>query len=159
MYVSAPLCQTPCDPMNYSPPGSSGLGILQARILGGLQFPSPGDLPDPGIKPRSSALQADSLPSESPRKPSLSLYTHTHMHMYIYVTNHAIQAFFFFCILLIMTATNYLQLVPQGTIYTEWRFCPQLKWKYSQIPKVFLLIWSTLLISCPIWLDFNYVLS
>ena len=29
-----------------------------------LSFPSPGDLPDPGIKPMSSALQADSLPSE-----------------------------------------------------------------------------------------------
>ena len=69
MYVSAPLCQTLCDPMNYSPPGSSVLGILQARILGGLQFPSPGDLPDPGIEPRSSALQADSLLSEPPGKP------------------------------------------------------------------------------------------
>ena len=32
----------------------------------GLPFPSPGDLPDPGIKPRSPALQADSLPSEPP---------------------------------------------------------------------------------------------
>jgi len=30
----------------------------------GLPFPSPGDLPDPGIKPRSPALQADSLPNE-----------------------------------------------------------------------------------------------
>ena len=30
----------------------------------GLPFPSPGDLPDPGIKPKSPALQADSLPSE-----------------------------------------------------------------------------------------------
>ena len=30
----------------------------------GLPFPSPGDLPDPGIEPRSLALQADSLPSE-----------------------------------------------------------------------------------------------
>ena len=33
----------------------------------GLPFPSPGDLPDPGIKPRSLALQAVSLPSELPR--------------------------------------------------------------------------------------------
>ena len=32
----------------------------------GLLFPSPGDLPDPGIKPRSAALQADSLLSEPP---------------------------------------------------------------------------------------------
>ena len=35
----------------------------------GLPFPSPGDLPNPGVKPRSPALQADSLPSESPGKP------------------------------------------------------------------------------------------
>ena len=35
----------------------------------GLPFPSPGDLPDPGIKPRSPILQADSLPSELPGKP------------------------------------------------------------------------------------------
>jgi len=33
-----------------------------------LPFPSPGDLPNPGIKPRYHALQADSLPSEPPRK-------------------------------------------------------------------------------------------
>ena len=36
----------------------------------GLPFPSPGDLPDPGIEPRSPALQADSLPSEPPRNPN-----------------------------------------------------------------------------------------
>ena len=35
-----------------------------------LPFPSPGDLPDPGIEPTSPALQTDSLPSEPPRKPS-----------------------------------------------------------------------------------------
>ena len=32
----------------------------------GLSFPSPGDLPDLGIEPRSPALQADALPSEPP---------------------------------------------------------------------------------------------
>ena len=43
-------------------------------------FPSPGDLPNPGIKPRSPTLQVDSLPAEPPRKPkntgvcSLSLF-------------------------------------------------------------------------------------
>ena len=35
----------------------------------GEPFPSPGDLPDPGIEPRSPALQADSLPSEPLEKP------------------------------------------------------------------------------------------
>ena len=36
----------------------------------GLPFPSPGDLPDPGIEPGFLALQEDSLPSEAPEKPS-----------------------------------------------------------------------------------------
>ena len=36
----------------------------------GLPFPSPGDLPNPGIEPVSPVLQADSLPPESPGKPS-----------------------------------------------------------------------------------------
>ena len=37
----------------------------------GLPFPSPGDLPYPGIEPESPALQVDSLVSETPRKPTL----------------------------------------------------------------------------------------
>ena len=37
----------------------------------GLPFPSPGDLPDPGIEPRSPALEADTLTSEPPAKPRL----------------------------------------------------------------------------------------
>ena len=49
--------------MDCGPPDSSVHGISQARIWNGLLFPSPGDLPDPGIKPKSPALQTDSLPS------------------------------------------------------------------------------------------------
>ena len=76
MYVLvAKLCLTLCDPMDRSPPGSSVHGILQARILSGLPFPSPGDFPDPGIKPGFPALQADSLPSESPGKPNEGTYS------------------------------------------------------------------------------------
>ena len=62
----AQSCPTLCDPVDCSPPGSSIHGILQARILSGLPFPSPGDLLNPGIKPRSPALQADALTSEPP---------------------------------------------------------------------------------------------
>ena len=51
--------------MDYSLPGSSVHGILQVRIL---LFLSPGDLPDPGIKPGSPALQEDCLPPELPGK-------------------------------------------------------------------------------------------
>ena len=43
------LCPTLCDLTDYSPPGSSVLGILQARILEWVAIP--GDLPDPGIEP------------------------------------------------------------------------------------------------------------
>ena len=57
------------DPMDCSPPGSSIHGIFQARVLSGLPFPSPGDLPNPGITPESPALQTDALPSEPPGKP------------------------------------------------------------------------------------------
>ena len=47
------------------------MGTLQARIWSRLLCPPAGDLPDPGIKPRSPALQMDSLPSEAPEKPRL----------------------------------------------------------------------------------------
>ena len=56
-------------PMDCSLPGSSVHGVLQARILERIAFPSPGDLPNPGIKHRSPILQVDSLPSETPGKP------------------------------------------------------------------------------------------
>ena len=39
------------------------------KYWSGLPFPSPGDLPDPGVKPRSPTVQADSLPTEPPGKP------------------------------------------------------------------------------------------
>ena len=51
-----------CDPMDHSPPGSSVHGISQEDYWSGLPFPSPGDLPDPGVKLVSPALQAGSLP-------------------------------------------------------------------------------------------------
>ena len=60
------LCPTLYSPMDCSPPGSTVHGILQARILEEVAIPSPRDLPDPGIKPGSPALQADSVPFEPP---------------------------------------------------------------------------------------------
>ena len=65
----AQSCLTVCDPMDCSLPGSSVLGIFQARILEWVAIPSPGDLPNPGIKPGSPTLQTDALPSEPPGKP------------------------------------------------------------------------------------------
>ena len=61
--------------MDYSLPDSSIHGIFQARYWSELPFPSPGDLPDPGIEPRFPALLADALPPEAPEK--LDLYIAT----------------------------------------------------------------------------------
>ena len=49
---------------------------------GGLSFPSPGDLPDPGIEPGSPKLEAGSLPSEPPGMSikNLIYITYTHFH-------------------------------------------------------------------------------
>jgi len=47
------------------------MGFSRQEYWSGLPFPSPGDLPDPGIKSGSPALQADSLPSEPPGKPKI----------------------------------------------------------------------------------------
>ena len=60
----AQLCPTLCDPVGYTVHG-----ILQVRILEWVAFPSPGDLPNPGIEPRFPALQAASLPAEPPGNP------------------------------------------------------------------------------------------
>ena len=60
---------TVCDPTDCSPPGSSVHGILRQEHWSGSLFPSPKDLPEPGIKQGSPALQADSLPSKPPGKP------------------------------------------------------------------------------------------
>ena len=55
----------------YQVPLSMGFSRQECRS--GLPFPSPGDLPDPGIEPGSPALQADALPSEPPGQPLLIL--------------------------------------------------------------------------------------
>ena len=56
--------------MDRSLPGSSVHGDSPGKNTEvGSHSPSPGDLPNPGIEPRSPALQVDSLPSETPWKP------------------------------------------------------------------------------------------
>ena len=50
------------------------MGFLRQEYWSGLPFPSPGDLPDPGIQPASLAVQADSLPSEPPGKLHVHVY-------------------------------------------------------------------------------------
>ena len=65
------LCLTICDPVDCSPPGPLSMGLSRQEYWSGLQYPSPGNLPDLGIEPGSPTLQADSLPSELPGKPGM----------------------------------------------------------------------------------------
>ena len=58
------------------------MGFSRQEYWSGLPFPSPGDLPNPGIEPGSPALQTDALPSEPPHTHT---HTHTHTHSLIYI--------------------------------------------------------------------------
>ena len=60
---------TLCDPMDNSPPSFSICVTLQARILALVSIPFSRGYSQPGIKPRSLALNADSLQSKPPGKP------------------------------------------------------------------------------------------
>ena len=63
-------CLTLCNPMDcraHQAPLS--MGFFRQEYWSGLPYPPPGDFPNPGTKPRSPALQADSLPSELPENP------------------------------------------------------------------------------------------
>ena len=58
-----------CDPMDYIPPGFSVHGISRQEYWNGLPFPSPEDLPDPGIEFAFPALIGGFFTTEPPRKP------------------------------------------------------------------------------------------
>ena len=58
------LFVTPWTAAHQAPPS---MGFSRQEYWSGSPFPSPGDLPNPGIEPRSPALQADTLTSELPR--------------------------------------------------------------------------------------------
>ena len=57
------LFATPWTVAHQAPPSK---GFSRQQYWSGLPFPSPGDLPNPGIEPMSPALQADALTSEPP---------------------------------------------------------------------------------------------
>ena len=61
---------------------SPSMGFSRQEYRSGLPFPSPEDLPDPGIEPGSPALQADALPSEPPGKHHVSSRPPCPMHLF-----------------------------------------------------------------------------
>ena len=64
------LFATPWTVAHQAPPS---MEFSKQEYWSGLPFPSPRDLPNPGIEPRSPALQAGPLPSEPPGKPYMKL--------------------------------------------------------------------------------------
>ena len=58
------LCSTLATPWTASCQAPLSIGLSGQENWSGLPFPSPGDLPNPGIEPTFPALQADSLPTE-----------------------------------------------------------------------------------------------
>ena len=65
------LFATPWTVAYQAPPS---MGFSRQEYWRGLPLPSPGDLPDPEIEPRSPALEADALTSEPPGKPHNTVY-------------------------------------------------------------------------------------
>ena len=60
----AKSCLTLATPWAVAHQAPLSMGLSRQEYWSELPFPSPGDLPDPGVEPRSSVLQADSLPTE-----------------------------------------------------------------------------------------------
>ena len=65
----AQSCPTLCDTWTVAHQTPPSMGFSRQEYWSGLPFPSPGNLPDPGIEPRSPTLQADALTSALPGKP------------------------------------------------------------------------------------------
>ena len=68
-YVSHSIISDSVNPWTVAHQVPLSMGVSRQEYWSRLPFPSPGDLPDPGIKPRFPALQADSLPFEPLEKP------------------------------------------------------------------------------------------
>ena len=62
-------CPTLCDPVDLACQAHLFIGFPRQEYQTWLPFPPPGNLPDPGIKPGSPALQVGYLPTEPPRSP------------------------------------------------------------------------------------------
>ena len=97
------LFVTPWTVAHQDPPS---MGFSRQEYWSGLPFLSPGALPDPGIRPRSPALQADALTSEPPGKLKLNIHIHYYpsnlppgiysrrVLIHIYQETHTIMSFF-----------------------------------------------------------------
>ena len=81
----AQSCLTLCDPVDCRHQAPPSMGFSRQEYWSGLPFPSPGNLPDPGIELRSPTLQSDALTSEPPGKPTCVLTKLTFLHPLGYI--------------------------------------------------------------------------
>ena len=81
-----------CYPMDCNPQGSAIHGIPRQEYWSWLPFPSPRDLPNPGIKPRSPALIGGFLTTEPPGKP-MYMCVCVYIYVYIYIIYHILIQF------------------------------------------------------------------
>ena len=72
------------------------VGFSRQEYWNGLPFPSPGDLPQPGIEPGSPALQVDFLPSKPPGKSISILFYYYYLFIYLFIFNLLVFYFFNF---------------------------------------------------------------
>ena len=98
------------------------MGFSRQEYWSGLPFPSPGDLPDPGIETRSPTLQADALPSEPPGKPK-------NVDHFILKLPLGFQDAISSCLILSSLVTpcqsfsDHLRLFPQNSILSPIQYC------------------------------------
>ena len=94
-------CPTLCNPMDCSPQAPLSMGFLRQEYWSGCHFLLQGDLPDPGIEPKSPALQADSLSTKLWGKPILWFYINK-----IQTQNHTIFMYIYTCVFNVFTRTK-----------------------------------------------------
>ena len=92
----AQSCPTLCDPWTVAHQAPPSMGFSRQEYWSGVPFPSPGDLPDPGIEPRSPTLQADALTSAPPGKLKMCsfygwvIFHHIHVPQLLYPFIHVV---------------------------------------------------------------------
>ena len=100
---------------------SPSIGFSRQVYWSGLPFPSPGDLPNPGIEPRSPELQADALPSEPPGKPK-DRFIPRYFIFFIAMVNRIVSLIFLsdFSLLVYKNAKDFCALIlyPETLLYS-----------------------------------------
>ena len=82
-------CPTLATPWTVACQAPLSMGFPREEHWNGLPFPFARDLPDPGVEPKSPALQADSLPTEPSGKPHMCAYVCINIYTHMCVHTHA----------------------------------------------------------------------